>query len=481
MAEESAKPTFDPVGDISGVLAGVFASKHSSADHPKIYHPDKFTRFVDEVGEYGVSRAGFLIVLFVILLGIASALMHEFLLLVWSWIFATAPLWLPAALITSLWKVWVWYVRALFIASRKTVLLEMKFPREIVKSPRAMEAALAGFWVTTGETTFIDRYWDGKMRTWFSFEMAAFDGEVHFYIWCWEEFRPLVEANIYAQYPEIELVEAEDYSLKFQYDPKVWDLFGNNMIMEKESPGISGRAHPFQGIYPVRSYIDFEMDTDLKEEYKTDPMVQMVELLGRLEKSEQGWVQIIFRSGSAQNPFAKAALDEVEKLRLESSTFRAHLTPEQEKTARARGTWRQTEQIMAIERHMGKRHFDAGIRIFYAAKHEDYSGENRNAIRWIFVPFSSFFLNKMRPKRWHGEFDYPWQDFHGIRWILCSRRYLDAWRRRSYFFAPWISPQLTLSAESLASFFHPPSRAVQTPGLHRIAATKAPAPPNLPT
>ncbi|MBI5456547.1 hypothetical protein HY969_02305 [Candidatus Kaiserbacteria bacterium] len=487
MAEEAAKPVFDPIGDIAGGIAELVQGAGGS--HGDTQHPDPLTHVVDELGEFGLSRGFFLVFIFTVLFAIAASLMSEFIYLVWGWMMITMPLWLPAVLITSLWKVWVWYVRALFIHEQKTVLLEIKFPDNIVKSPRAMEAALAGFWDINGETTFIDRYWDGGMRTWYSFEMAGFNGEVHFYIWCWKKFQSRTEAFMYAQYPEIELVEVEDYAMKFQFDPKVNDLFANQMLLEKDpNPGgfkndVPGRTPEIMGIYPIRSYIDFEMDKDLKEDYKTDPMALLVERLSNLKNTEQAWAQIVFRARGelGHGAYQKAVEAEVEKLRYESAKFQRHLTDEETRFVRARGTWKQTEQIMAIERHAGKRQFEVGIRIAYIANHEHYSGQNRNSMRWFYNGYNSHFLNRLRPKRWHGDFDYPWQDYHGVRWTLTIRRFLDAYRRRSYFHAPWISPHMVMCSECIASLFHPPSGAIKSPGLHRIPFAKAPAPPNLPT
>ncbi len=103
-------------------------------------------------------------------------------------------------------------------------------PREAEKSPRAMETALSSIWYTSGETTFTDRYWAGRTRPFFSLEMVSVGGEVHFYIWCFREFQAFVETNLYAQYPELEIHEVEDYASKFVYDPKTMDIFGNHMI-----------------------------------------------------------------------------------------------------------------------------------------------------------------------------------------------------------------------------------------------------------
>ena len=74
-----------------------------------------------------------------------------------------------------------------------------------------MEAVLSNLWIDQGETTYFHRKWKGQVRPIFSLEMASFGGEMHFYV-DWATHRRITEASFYAQYPEIELVEVEDYA-----------------------------------------------------------------------------------------------------------------------------------------------------------------------------------------------------------------------------------------------------------------------------
>ena len=90
------------------------------------------------------------------------------------------PVWLPIFLVAIFWNLWVNYVRSKFFLSEKTVLLEFKIPRDIFKTPLAMEVFLDALYDTGGERTFIDRYWMGKTRPWFSLEIASLEGKVKF-------------------------------------------------------------------------------------------------------------------------------------------------------------------------------------------------------------------------------------------------------------------------------------------------------------
>ena len=62
---------------------------------------------------------------------------------VFDTLISTSPIWLPVLLLIIGWKLWVRYIRALFWSKQKRILLELKLPKEITKSPLAMETFLA--------------------------------------------------------------------------------------------------------------------------------------------------------------------------------------------------------------------------------------------------------------------------------------------------------------------------------------------------
>src|SRR5688572_9890832 len=82
-----------------------------------------------------------------------------------------SPIWLPLVMIRLFWFAWMKWRRAMFVASKMPALLEVSVPKEINKSPLAMEVALNAFWATGGEGTWKDKYWKGGVRPWFSLEM----------------------------------------------------------------------------------------------------------------------------------------------------------------------------------------------------------------------------------------------------------------------------------------------------------------------
>ena len=90
--------------------------------------------------------------------------------LAFKYIYALLPIWLPAAFIVSAFRAWIRYSQTKFWQKEGSVLLEIKLPREITKSPLAMEVVLGAFHQGGGEGTWIDRIWKGKTRSWFSLE-----------------------------------------------------------------------------------------------------------------------------------------------------------------------------------------------------------------------------------------------------------------------------------------------------------------------
>src|SRR5712671_3326045 len=89
----------------------------------------------------------------------------------------------PAALIYIAVEAWVIYVRTLFFSQQSYVLIEIKLPKEIFKSTKAMEFCIANMYQTGLEGNWYEKYWKGMTRSWFSLEIVSIDGGVHFFIW----------------------------------------------------------------------------------------------------------------------------------------------------------------------------------------------------------------------------------------------------------------------------------------------------------
>lgn len=482
---DEAKPGFADsfVESLAGGIQG-FLTPHKKGREPGFAEKWlSLTTWVEYIGDWTISRGLFLVSLYVPLFFVAAALLPEFSNLVLGWLLFGLPVLAPVALIGGFWGAWVWYVQSLFVFTRTDpILLEVKMPTEVTKSPRAMELVFANLWIRYSETTFIDRNWYGGLRPYFSFELVSHGGDVRFYIWTKRIFKNTIEMNLYAQYPEVEITEVEDYATKFVYDENV-ECFVTEQPLESNIADWTWKdtLNPLDArinAFPPKTYIDFELDKDPKEELKVEPFAQVLEVLSSIGKEETIWVQIVFRAHLKKN-WKTVVEKEVERIRRESTKLQNG--EEDESAGFPRPTWKQTEQIRTLERHLSKLPFEIGVRAIYSAPAGKMRGPEYTAMRWIWRPYANpNWMSMLRPRRGHNVFDYAWQDWNSIRYRLFSRRFIDAYRRRCFFNYPWITPFNIMSVEVLASLWHPPSRTIRAPGLQRIAVSKAEAPVNLP-
>lgn len=427
--------------------------------------------FFDALREPLISESGFSIPVYVLPLAVIVLLFGLFLyapitfgnfiaLLVFLW-----PAWAPPLLGFIAWHVWVYYKNVEFLAKQNYTLLEIKVPREIKKSPLAMEAVLSGLHIKPGEGNWYFKYIKGQLRPWFSLEMMSKEGDIHFYIWTRKNFKNLIETNFYAQYPEIQLVEVDDYSLPQSSDPEQFGIWGSQFNLTKDDA------------YPIKTYIDYGLDKDPKEELRVDPFSNLLEFLGSLKTGQQVWVQIMIQVTK------KKWRDEGKetKKKIIEDYYKEVGFDAKEKTTPPPLPKDIQEVVLAIDRNTSKLAFDTGIRGLYIAREGHFNPVYIAGLTSMFKQFSSENLNGFKPTGGMTKFDdYPWEDIGGRAKAKMRRNLLEAYKRRSFFNPPFQEKPFVLSVEELASIFHPPSSTIRTPTLERIQSATAEAPSNLP-
>lgn len=390
--------------------------------------------------------------------------------------FLSIPYWAPFFLMLAFWQIWISYIRLDAILNEKYVLLEVRLPKDLVKTPKAMEVVLHSLYYTGGESTFIDRAWFGKVRPWFSLELVSIEGNVHFMIWTRAFLKNLVQSQIYAQYPTVEIVEVPDYTTHITYDPKTMSLWGCYFRKDKLDA------------YPIKTYIDYGIDREgIEESEKTDPIAAVLEYLGGAGKGEQIWIQILIRAHIKEKViplltgkrirenWTAAAQREIDKIMKRDKkptegtfNFGEFLLTKGERAA-----------VEAMERNTGKLPFDVGIRGIYFARNENFNGINVPGLIGSFRQYNTKDLNNFGFYDW-TDFDYPWQDFKNMRRDYLKRKILKAYKLRSFFHPPYSKKPFVMSSEELATIYHFPGAVAETPSLERITSRKATAPSNLP-
>lgn len=387
-------------------------------------------------------------------------------------VFSFSVYFLPFIFAYVLWVMYLYYIRDLWIKKIEWVLLEFKLPKEIRKTPQAMEVAL-NILHQTSTGSLIDQYIKGRQRSWFSLELCSLGGEIHFFLRTPKNMRNLVETSFYAQYPDIEIHEVEDYAAKIPFgDKSEWEVWGIDYQLAKADP------------FPLKTYVDLELDKDKKEEVKTDPMVGILEFIGNVGPNEQIWIQFLVKAIAdrfAPNKEGKPSslLDEGRKEVNKILKRKEEGEEEDLKHFLRITTEEERHLISAMERNLGKNNFDVGIRALYLNKKGFSNGYNKPGLVGLFRPFGDANFNSFKPKH-TTSFDYPWQDFLGMRLRRDIRRIIKYYVLRSYFYPPAELKPIALSTEELATLYHFPGQVAMTPTLGRIPSKRAEPPANLP-
>jgi hypothetical protein len=396
--------------------------------------------------------------------------------LAFKYLYIAAPVVLPIILILALLQIWVSYKRADFWSRQGYTLLEIKIPREVFKSPAAMEVIIGAFFQTGGEQTWVDRIWYGKTRPWFSLEIVSLGGQVHLYVWTWPQFRKAIETQFYSQYPGVEVYEVPDYTLPVSYDPDKVSIWGCEWKLSKADP------------YPIKTYVDYSLAKDPKEEFKVDPMTPMLEFLGSLSAGHNVWIQIIIRAH--RKPRRLGFLGELpdplgDQTKYEIGEIIKRFRPEEKDKQTRQPTEGEKDLIAAIERNSAKLQFDTGMRTIYIADKDKFEGSNIGGMLGSFKQFGASNLNGFSPTGWLTIFSYPWEDRSGKKKELFKKLIVEEYKRRRFFFSPYRGKKFygkpfVLSSEELATVYHLPGAVATTPTLERIPSKKSEAPPNLP-
>jgi len=390
-------------------------------------------------------------------------------------VYNMAPYWMPVLLGFVAVSLWIGYVRANYLANAKHILLEIKVPKEMHKSPLAMEVVLGALYQTGMETTWVDRYIKGQSRPWFSLELVSVEGKVRFFAWAPEFFKKLIESQIYAQYPEVEIYEVPDYTKHVPYgqEGSDWMMWGTEFKLTKADP------------YPIKTYVDYGLAENPKEEQKVDPMTAILEFLGSAGKDEQLWFQIMIRATKKNKVPGKIFSKEVEwgdeavKLVEELKEKAIGQKKPDEIVPFKPMTKGETNVIAAIEKSVSKLGFDTGIRGIYLAKKEKYNAINVVGMIGSVRQYNSNELNGFKPRNTTG-FNYPWQDIRGVRVAKKKANMFNAYIRRSFFHPPYKRKSFVLNTEELATIYHFPGGVAATPTFEKIESKKAEPPANLP-
>ena len=404
------------------------------------------------------------------------------------------------------WKLWIHYIQQDFISGIEWILLEIIPPRDVLRSPKAMELFITNALYQWSMKGGREEYWQGAVWFWFSLEIASIEGQVHFFIRTPSRLRGLIETQMYAQYPQSQIKLVEDYTLavdKITPD-STWNGWGCEFKLEKPE------------VFPLRTYVDFGLDKDPKEEFKVDPISSVIELFGSIKKGEQMWVQIVITPSKkayhtkgtwfGEHDWVKEGQIQIKKVLqpYTSSRNRSERDPVGGYGQEIRAPGFMDEMIKQSAKKLMKLGFDTGIRVMYVAKKEAFQMNSRRNVRLIFRQYANPFSNQlMRFNSTQGDAYSGYFPATPRTVMVLANRMLHEYRERSFFhgqlrhqlfnthtifwpFSIFLHPfqhseTFVLGVEELATLWHFPGQILKVPTLERIESKEASPPTDLPT
>lgn len=399
-----------------------------------------------------------------------------------SFIIASSPLWLPYILFYLWFESWMFYIQSLNRLKGGRVSLEIMLPKDMFKSPAAMESILTQLFQKASPDNLVDTYWAGKHPPYYGLEIISTEGTVRFIVSTQNnKYKTFVENAFYSQYPGIEIRELPvDYTAAVPWDPEKWGYM----------PIHFGKRHTDQKMgLPIMTYIDFGLDKDPKEEFKHSPLSQMIELLGSLGPGEHLWFQFLIRV-HREETFDTGSLGTVPDWRggikkemqaIIDGARKRNADEEDESRGSVMLTPMERSNIEVLERAMSKWPYKVQIRVMYAAKLENIDYDRIGQAITIFQATENHSRNGIRYK-WRADYDWNWwQDPSGKKRLHHKQEELEQYKLRLYEGKNGRDVGSIMTTEEIATLFHLPGAVITTPGLARIPSARAEAPTNLPT
>lgn len=398
-----------------------------------------------------------------------------------TWIVLFAPIWIPVTLYYMTFPRWSEFIDLKFQDKSGRVTLEIKLPQEVFKSPQAMEEVLAQVFNKNKPRNLWQAYWDGKQPLTYSFEIVSTGGSVKFYASLpVKKAKDVFEAQLYAQYPGIEVTQLDiDYTAEIENDPEKWEIMGFHFTKAED-----------EDVLPIKTYVDYGLDKNPKEEEKVEPLAPILEYLGGIKPDERVWIQILckshrkrafqfgdMKSKSDWTAAAKKKIDEI--MQRDDKKI-----GEAEYEGMPRLTTGERDLITHIERNTSKLAYETAIRVIYANRPGKFNSETISSMtRVLKAAFLVVGRNDIT-MGWRTDFDYKtFSDPTGNRLKFYKRMELDFYKMRAYVPRDVVNgadrPKV-MSVEEIATMWHIPGKAIVTPGVSRVESVRRDAPSNLP-
>ena len=335
--------------------------------------------------------------------------------------------------------------RAKVVRDLEHVLLILEIPRTNDKKELAAEqmfASLHGILRSKRELAS-----QGGLQEHISFEIAAIEKRIRFYVWVPSYLQNFVEGQIYAQYPTVQIFKADaDYATRDITHATTYTA--ELSLIDSE-------------VLPIKTFQSFEVD----------PLAGVTATLAKLEEpGEEMWIQVLVRPVSdIWHRKATRYTSRVKSGLVKSATasnvgfyairaLEAFWKPPEENGKAPEISERDKGRISEVENKSTKLGYQVKIRICYLGNNQQTAKLRMQAIIGTFKQYNSTNLNGFQIKN-------PTFSVDGIAQYR-ARFFID----RGYI----------LNIEELASVYHLPHTNVETPNIVWASSKTAEPPAKLP-
>lgn len=369
-----------------------------------------------------------------------------------SWLFDTLLqwyVWLPIVVVLGY---LTWRNNRVIDAVKSTdsILLTLEIPKANDKQELAAEQLFASLHGILRDKQELKLH--GGIQEHLSFEIASVNGQIRFYVWVPRNLRSFIEGQIYAQYPTVQITEAEEDYVTHERDHSV--IYTSEITLTDSE------------VLPIKTFQSFEVD----------PLAGITGTLAKLDSGEEVWVQIIVRPIADEwhkkseqwikmtksgNPFGFLTGGGSFNFRWLAEVFEALWKPPEG----AAGTPavkelsdRDKTRISEAEKKATKLGYQVKLRLAYLGESQTNAKLQMQAIVGTFKQFNSTNLN-------------------GFKMTVPSFAKDDLlfYKARSF-----VDRGFILNIEELASVFHLPHTNVETPNIVWASSKTAEPPAKLP-
>ncbi|MDO8495326.1 MAG: hypothetical protein Q7S32_02240 [bacterium] len=399
-------------------------------------------------------------------------------------------IYVPIILFVSFIAAWQHYIHEKYLESLEWTTLQIKPPPTLDRTLKAVEQIFAGIHgIYIGPVNWKDRLLRGKVQDWFSLEIVGIDGVTNFYIRTLAQYQGIVESNVFAQYPDAEIVVAEDYIRKWpQRLPNAeMDLFGMELLLAKESA------------YPIQTYLYFEEKPGGPDNLKSiDPLSSVSEVFSTFRPGENFVIQILMRpTGDGWSKEGQTIIDKMSGKEPKSKPdalenifksidglFLGGSAEKEDAPKDKKLSSREEDIAKAIGKKVAKLGFETSIRLSYIAKKEVFHRHHFAGIMGALKQLSTLNLNSFKPNSATVTYSKGmfYKLFPSDKGFFAEQRTLERKLRLYKDLRERTFPQkfFIFNTEEMATIYHLPGIEVRAPLFPRVQAKKGQPPAGLP-